>query len=106
MVRECAVAAQQDDLGGSRLVAYCVPHQSQKCSSEALRDWVAASLPEYMIPSVSSSCPLCRTLLTESGPQSFGTSGYPESPRTKPVRRPAYAGGSKASCRLRRGPAP
>jgi amino acid adenylation domain-containing protein len=51
-VRECVVAAQQDDLGGSRLVAYCVPHQSQKCSSEALRDWVAASLPEYMIPSV------------------------------------------------------
>jgi amino acid adenylation domain-containing protein len=51
-IRECVVAAQQDDLGASRLVAYCVPHESRKCSSEELRNWVAASLPEYMIPSV------------------------------------------------------
>ena len=51
-IRECVVAAQHDDLGGSRLVAYCVPHESRKCSSEELRNWVAASLPEYMIPSV------------------------------------------------------
>jgi len=33
-------------------VAYCVPQQPQKCSSEDLRSWVAASLPEYMVPSV------------------------------------------------------
>jgi len=51
-MRECVVAAQQDDLGSSRLVAYCVPQESRKCSSEELRNWVAASLPEYMIPSV------------------------------------------------------
>ena len=50
-VRECVVAAQADEPGTNRLVAYCVPHQSQKCSSEELRNWVAASLPEYMIPS-------------------------------------------------------
>jgi len=51
-IRECVVAAQQDEPGGSRLVAYCVPQESQKCSSEDLRNWVAASLPEYMIPSI------------------------------------------------------
>jgi amino acid adenylation domain-containing protein len=51
-IRECVVAAQKDAPGTDRLVAYCVPEQSQKCSSEDLRNWVAASLPEYMIPSV------------------------------------------------------
>jgi amino acid adenylation domain-containing protein len=50
-IRECVVAAQEDEPGTNRLVAYCVPQQSQKCSSEDLRNWVAASLPEYMIPS-------------------------------------------------------
>ena len=51
-IRECVVAAQEDEPGSSRLVAYCVPQQPQKCSSEDLRSWVAASLPEYMVPSV------------------------------------------------------
>jgi amino acid adenylation domain-containing protein len=51
-IRECVVAVQEDETGGSRLVAYCVPQVSQRCSSEDLRNWVAASLPEYMIPSV------------------------------------------------------
>jgi amino acid adenylation domain-containing protein len=51
-IRECVVAAQEDEPGTNRLVAYCVPQQSQECSSEDLRNWVAASLPEYMIPSV------------------------------------------------------
>jgi len=51
-IRECVVTAQEDEPGSNRLVAYCVPQDSQKCSSEDLRTWVAASLPEYMIPSV------------------------------------------------------
>jgi amino acid adenylation domain-containing protein len=51
-LRECVVAAQQDEPGSNRLVAYCVPQEPQKCSSEDLRNWVAASLPEYMIPSI------------------------------------------------------
>src|SRR6202035_4877158 len=51
-LRECVVAAQQDEAGSNRLVACCVPQESHKCSSEDLRNWVAASLPEYMIPSV------------------------------------------------------
>jgi acyl-CoA synthetase (AMP-forming)/AMP-acid ligase II/acyl carrier protein len=52
LIRECVVAAQEDEPGSNRLVAYCVPQEPQKCSSEDLRNWVAASLPEYMIPSV------------------------------------------------------
>jgi len=51
-IRESVVAAQEDAPGTSRLVAYCVPQQSQKFTSEDLRSWVAASLPEYMIPSI------------------------------------------------------
>jgi acyl carrier protein len=51
-IRECVVAAQENEPGSNRLVAYCVPQESQKSSSEDLRNWVAASLPEYMIPSV------------------------------------------------------
>jgi acyl carrier protein len=51
-LRECVVAAQEDEPGSNRLVAYCVPQESQKCSPEDLRNWAAASLPEYMIPSV------------------------------------------------------
>jgi acyl-CoA synthetase (AMP-forming)/AMP-acid ligase II/aryl carrier-like protein len=51
-IRECVVAAQEDEPGTNRLVAYCVPQQSQKGSPEDLRNWVSASLPEYMIPSV------------------------------------------------------
>jgi acyl-CoA synthetase (AMP-forming)/AMP-acid ligase II len=51
-IRECVVAAQQDEPSGNRLIAYCVPQESQKPSSEDLRSWVAAALPEYMVPSV------------------------------------------------------
>jgi acyl carrier protein len=56
-IRECVVAAQEDEPGSNRLVAYCVPQESHKCSSEDLRNWVAASLPEYMIPSVFAFMP-------------------------------------------------
>jgi amino acid adenylation domain-containing protein len=51
-IRECVVAAQQDESGSSRLIAYCVPQDPQTCSSEDMRNWIAASLPEYMVPSV------------------------------------------------------
>jgi aryl carrier-like protein len=51
-VRECVVATQQDESGGNRLVAYCVPQNSEECSPENLRNWVASFLPEYMVPSV------------------------------------------------------
>jgi amino acid adenylation domain-containing protein len=51
-VRDCVVATQEDEPGASRLIAYCVPQQPRNCSSEDLRNWLAASLPEYMIPSI------------------------------------------------------
>ena len=51
-VRECIVATQQDESGPNRLVAYCVPQNSEECSPENLRNWVTSSLPEYMVPSV------------------------------------------------------
>jgi amino acid adenylation domain-containing protein len=56
-IRECVVAAQEDESGTNRLVAYCVPQQSEACSTENLRSWVASSLPEYMVPSVFVSIP-------------------------------------------------
>jgi len=46
------VATQADELGSSRLVAYCVPQDPQTFSQEDPRNWIAASLPEYMIPSI------------------------------------------------------
>jgi amino acid adenylation domain-containing protein len=51
-IDECVVAAQEDESGTHRLVAYCVSQQSQACSSESLRSWVASFLPDYMVPSV------------------------------------------------------
>jgi amino acid adenylation domain-containing protein len=51
-VRECVVATQQDESDANRLVAYCVPQNSEECSPENLRNWVASFLPEYMVPSV------------------------------------------------------
>jgi amino acid adenylation domain-containing protein len=51
-VRECVVATQQDESSAIRLVAYCVPQNSEECSPENLRNWVASFLPEYMVPSV------------------------------------------------------
>ena len=51
-IRESVVAAQEHEPGLKRLVAYCVLDQPQASSSEELRAWIAASLPDYMIPSV------------------------------------------------------
>ena len=56
-IRECVVAAQEDEPGTNRLVAYCVPQESRACSSEDLRSWVSSSLPDYMVPSVFVSLP-------------------------------------------------
>ena len=54
-VREVLVMARQDGSGPARLVACWVAHRSvAEISPEGfeLRKWVAASLPEYMVPSV------------------------------------------------------
>ncbi|HVG20478.1 MAG TPA: amino acid adenylation domain-containing protein, partial [Blastocatellia bacterium] len=51
-VRECVVVAGDDSAGNKRLVAYVVCEQSAKPTSNELRAYLSARLPEYMIPSV------------------------------------------------------
>jgi acyl carrier protein len=56
-IRECAVTVQEDESGLKRLAAYIVSDKSEKPSSEALRSWINASLPEYMVPSIFAYIP-------------------------------------------------
>jgi amino acid adenylation domain-containing protein len=49
-VRECAVAAHQYGVGDRRLVAYIVPAPGAPPSAVELRDFLAARLPDYMVP--------------------------------------------------------
>lgn len=52
-VRQCVVAAQPGrGQAAERLVAWVVPHAGDAVSARALRDFLAARLPEYMVPSV------------------------------------------------------
>jgi amino acid adenylation domain-containing protein len=48
-VRACAVSCSKDPLGNDRLVAHVVPAGS--VSAEALRQFLAETLPAYMLPS-------------------------------------------------------
>ncbi len=51
-VRACFVLASEDSSGDHRLVAYVVPAQAPApVSSEDLRQWLKARLPDYMVPS-------------------------------------------------------
>jgi amino acid adenylation domain-containing protein len=56
-IRECAVAIQEDASGVKRLAAFLVCDKSEKPSSETLRSWINASLPEYMVPSIFAYVP-------------------------------------------------
>jgi natural product biosynthesis luciferase-like monooxygenase protein len=49
-VRECVVVLREDTPGDQRLVGYYVPHADAPEES-ALKDWMRAKLPEYMVPS-------------------------------------------------------
>ncbi|MGH9734687.1 MAG: amino acid adenylation domain-containing protein, partial [Candidatus Acidiferrales bacterium] len=51
-VRQCVVAARAGEPGVNRLIAYLVGSNTQKPSSADLREWVARSLPAYMVPSI------------------------------------------------------
>jgi amino acid adenylation domain-containing protein len=48
-VRECVVAARADG-EDQRLIGYVVPKAGQTLSVSALRQWLQAKIPEYMIP--------------------------------------------------------
>ncbi len=50
-VRECAVAAREEDSGAKRLVAYVVRQAGQTVGVPELRKFVAGKLPDYMTPS-------------------------------------------------------
>ena len=51
-VRECAVIAREDTPGDKRVVAYLGLHPGAARESKALRDFLTARLPEYMVPAV------------------------------------------------------
>jgi amino acid adenylation domain-containing protein len=50
-VREAAVVLREDRPGDQRLVAYVVPHAVPAPEAVVLRDFLAARVPSYMIPS-------------------------------------------------------
>ena len=49
-VAQCMFVVRHDEPAGERLVAYWVPRRGAKTSNAALRAYVAAQLPEFMIP--------------------------------------------------------
>ncbi len=64
-VRACAVIARNDRDGDARLVAYVVPAAERMPAQAELREHLAASLPDYMIPSAFVA--LAALPLTENG---------------------------------------
>lgn len=51
-VQDCVVSAREHEPGIKRLIAYVVARKAQKPLISDLRDWVARSLPAYMVPSL------------------------------------------------------
>ncbi len=52
VVQESVVMVREESPANERLVAYVVSHQDQVCTASALRSFLKAKLPEYMVPSV------------------------------------------------------
>jgi amino acid adenylation domain-containing protein len=50
-VHHSVVVAREDTPGDKRLVAYMVPSRDQRPVSRMLREYLAAKLPDYMVPS-------------------------------------------------------
>lgn len=79
-VREAAAALKEDSLGNHRLVGYVVPSSDEQPTIESLRQFVAAKLPDYMVPSAfvtMESLPI-----THSG--KIDRRALPEPSRTRP----------------------
>ena len=51
-VREGVVTAQDDPNGDKRLVAYIIPEPGSEPTTAAMRDYLAESLPAYMVPTL------------------------------------------------------
>ena len=49
-IKECVVAAGKDEKGGGYLCAYIVGQPHEELEISQLRDYLAANLPDYMIP--------------------------------------------------------
>ncbi|MBV9926801.1 MAG: amino acid adenylation domain-containing protein [Acidobacteria bacterium] len=49
-VRDCAVAAREDEAGSLRLVAYVVARQARTLTASELRRHALRTLPDYMVP--------------------------------------------------------
>jgi len=57
LVRDAVVLAREDKSAAKHLVAYFVPKQGERTDPEALRGFLQAKLPAYMIPSWFLSLP-------------------------------------------------
>ena len=64
-VRSCAVQLREDEPGQKRLVAYYVATEGHSPTASALRAHLAATLPDYMVPSLF--VPLEQLPLTPNG---------------------------------------
>jgi pyochelin synthetase len=87
-VDNCAVIVRQDNPGEKRLVGYAVPHEGVQLDTTAVREYLRAKLPEYMIPSAFVF--LDRFPLTANG--KVDRKALPA-----PARPKAGGGGSKSS---------
>ncbi|MGE5658237.1 MAG: non-ribosomal peptide synthetase [Actinomycetota bacterium] len=57
-IKQAVVIAREDDLGDKRLVAYLVTDGEQEFATAQLRPFLAAELPDYMIPSQFVTLPV------------------------------------------------
>jgi amino acid adenylation domain-containing protein len=56
-IKQCAVVLREDSPGEKRLIAYFVPNQNNGDDALSLREHVAATLPDYMVPSAFVALP-------------------------------------------------
>ncbi len=64
-VKQCVVFAHENSGTEKKIIAYLVPQNHDQFSTEALRDWLAEKLPDYMVPSYF--VPLHEIPLTPTG---------------------------------------
>ena len=78
-VREAAVSAREDPAGSSQLVAYLVPAGADAPTADVLREFLAGTLPDCMIP--SAFVPLSALPLTSSGKVDYAALPPPDAER-------------------------